>query len=304
MKSILHDSFHGECAMAVALVTGASGTRSGIGLSTAITLARAGHTIIATMRNLDSAGELPSIITNEQLPVSMLALDVEDDASVARVFEQVLNEHGRIDVLINNAGIGGPGTVDETPLSSFRQIMETNYFGELRCIKAVLPSMVARRSGCIINVSSVVGRIAISPQAPYAASKHALEAMSECLAQEVKSFNVRVAIVEPGPIATPMAQRILTGQPKSAYPQGRRLAALFARFLKQPSSPYVVGEQIRQIVESDSWQLRYPAGPYAPLVFKWRQKTSDEEWVSLFGGSDTEFVAGVKRGLGLDVTLQ
>ena len=289
--------------MAIALITGASGTRSGIGISTAITLARAGHTVIATMRNPDSVGELSSVVSAERLPVSMLALDVDDDASVTQAFERALKEHGRSDVLVNNAGIGGPGTVDETPLDSFRRIMETNYFGALRCIKAVLPGMMARRSGCIINISSVVGRIVLSPQAPYAASKHALEAVSECLAQEVKAFNIRVALVEPGPIATPMAQKILSGQPKSAYPQGRRLAALFAAFLKHPTSPYVVGEQIRQIVEGDSWQLRYPAGPHAPRVFKWRAQTSDEEWVSSFGGSDEDFAAAVKRGLGLEITL-
>jgi NAD(P)-dependent dehydrogenase (short-subunit alcohol dehydrogenase family) len=289
--------------MAIALITGASGTRSGIGISTAITLSRAGHTVIATTRNPDSAGELSSLVAAERLPVTILALDVDDDASVTQAFEQALKEHGHIDVLVNNAGIGGPGTVDETPLDSFRRIMETNYFGALRCIKAVLPDMVARRSGCIINISSVVGRIALSPQAPYSASKHALEAVSECLAQEVKTFNIRVALVEPGPIATPMAQTMLTGQPKSAYPQGRRLAALFAAFLKHPTSPYVVGEQIRQIVEGNSWQLRYPAGPHAPRVFKWRAETTDEEWVSLFGGSDENFAAAVKRGLGLEISL-
>jgi NAD(P)-dependent dehydrogenase (short-subunit alcohol dehydrogenase family) len=222
--------------MAIALVTGASGTRSGIGFGNAITLARAGHTVIATMRNPEAAGELPGIVATEQLPVTIMALDVDDDVSVTQTFERAPNQHGRVDVLVNNAGIGGPGTIDDTPLASFRRIMETNYFGPLCCIKAVLPDMVARRSGCIINISSVVGRIAISPQAPYAASKHALEALSECLAQEFKAFNVRVALVEPGPIATPMAQKILTGQPKSTCPQGRRLAALFAAFLKQPTS--------------------------------------------------------------------
>lgn len=289
--------------MAIALITGASGTRSGIGVSTAVTLARAGHTVIATMRNPGSAEELSRLVAAERLPVTILALDVDDDASVAQAFEQALKEHGHIDVLVNNAGIGGPGTVDETPLNAFRRIMETNYFGALRCIKAVLPGMIARRSGCIINISSVVGRIALSPQAPYAASKHALEAMSECLAQEVKAFNIRIALVEPGPIATPMAQKILAGQPKSAYPQGRRLAALFAAFLKHPTSPYVVGEQIRQIVEGKSWQLRYPAGPHAPRVFKWRAQTTDEEWVSLFGGSDEDFAVSVKRGLGLEIQL-
>jgi NAD(P)-dependent dehydrogenase (short-subunit alcohol dehydrogenase family) len=289
--------------MAIVLVTGASGARSGIGLATVFILARAGHTVIATMRNPQSQGELSGVVAMEKLPVTTLALDVDNDASVAHAFEKVLSEHGRIDVLVNNAGIGVPGTVDETPLDSFRRIMETNYFGPLRCIKAVLPGMVARRSGCIVNVSSVVGRVAVSPQAPYAASKHALEALSECLAQEVRAFNIRVAIIEPGPIATPMAQKILVGQPNSAYPQGRRLAALFAAFMKQPTSPYVVGEQIRSIIENDSWQLCYPVGPHAPRFMNWRRKSSDEEWVSLFGGTDDEFAAAVKRELGLDLAL-
>jgi NAD(P)-dependent dehydrogenase (short-subunit alcohol dehydrogenase family) len=286
--------------MATALITGAS---TGIGLATAVTLARAGHTVIATMRNPDSAGELPRLVAAEQLPITTLTLDVDNDASVAQAFETALAEHGRIDVLVNNAGIGGPGAVEETPLDSFRRIMETNYFGALRCIKAVLPGMLARRAGCIVNVSSVVGRIALAPQAAYAASKHALEALSECLAQEVKAFNIRVALVEPGPIATPIIGKIFPGPPKTVYPQGRRLAALFAAFMKQPTSPYVVGEQIRQIVESDSWQLRYPVGPHAPMVFKWRAKSSDEDWVSLFAGGDGEWAATVKRELGLDVAL-
>src|SRR3954470_21789504 len=104
--------------MAIVLITGASGTRSGIGVSTAITLARAGHTVIATMRNLESAGELSSLVAAERLPITLLKLDVDNDTSVTQVFEQVLKEHGNIDVLVNNAGIGGPGTVEETPLDS------------------------------------------------------------------------------------------------------------------------------------------------------------------------------------------
>jgi NAD(P)-dependent dehydrogenase (short-subunit alcohol dehydrogenase family) len=270
-------------------------------MATALVLARAGHTVIATMRNTDAVGELSSVVAAERLPVTTLALDVDDDASVERAFGQALEQHGHIDVLINNAGIASPGTVDETPLESFRRVMETNYFGALRCIKAALPGMLARRSGCIINVSSVAGRVAISPQAPYAASKHALEAMSECLAQEVKAFNIRIALVEPGPVATPMAQKIRSGQTTSRYPQGRHLAALFAALMRDATSPFVVGEQIRRIIEGDSWKLRHPAGPHAPRVFKWRAGMSDEEWINVFGGDDGHFASTVKRGLGLDV---
>ena len=154
--------------MAIALITGHS---SGIGLATAVTLARAGHTVIATMRNPDAAGELSRLVAAERLAVTTLALDVDNDASVAQAFDRALAEHGRIDVLVNNAGIAGPGAVAETPLDFFRRVMETNYFGALRCIKAALPGMLARGAGSIVNVSSVSGRVAFAPQAPYAASK-------------------------------------------------------------------------------------------------------------------------------------
>jgi NAD(P)-dependent dehydrogenase (short-subunit alcohol dehydrogenase family) len=286
--------------MAIVLITG---TSTGIGLATAVSLARAGHSVIATMRNLNSAGELTGLSAAEQLPITLLALDVDSDSSVKGAFDRALSEHGRIDVLVNNAGIGWPGAIEETPLDSFRRIMETNFFGPLRCIKAVLPGMLARRSGCIVNISSIAGRVAIAPGAAYGASKHALEALSECLAQEVKAFNVRVALVEPGPIATAKASTVQGEQSKSAYPQGRRLGALFAAALRQPISPYVVGEQVCRIVQSDSWQLRYPAGPQAPKIFKWRTKTSDEDWVSLAAGTDGEWATAVKRELGLDLAL-
>jgi hypothetical protein len=90
---------------------------------------------------------------------------------------------------------------------------------------------------------------------------------------------------------------------EECLPAGARLAALFAAFLKHPTSPYVIGDQIRQVVESNSWQLRYAAGPHSPRIFKWRAQTTDEEWVSLFGGSDENFAAAVQRGLGLEKTL-
>ena len=287
--------------MAIAVITGA---RSGIGLATAITLARAGHTVIATTRVPGSADELSSAIAAEKLPISILALDVDDDASVDQAVQQTLAQHDRIDVLVNNAGIAGPAPVAETPLEFFRRIMETNYFGALRCIKAMLPGMLARRSGCIVNISSVAGRVAIMPQAAYASSKYALEALSECLAQEVKPFNVRVALVEPGPIATPIFHKVQqVPQATAAHPQSRKLAAVFSASMKQPTSPFVVAEQVLRIIDSDSDQLRYPVGPIAPKVFQWRGRTSDEDWVSLIAGSDRDWAAAVKRELGLDLVL-
>ena len=278
--------------MAVALVTGAS---SGIGLATAVTLARGGHTVVATMRNLNGAGELRKIVSEEKLPVEVAALNVDEDASVSAAIGKALAERGHIDVLVNNAGIGGGGAVEEVPMDFFRQMMETNFFGALRCMKAVIPSMRERRQGCI--------RVAMAPQAPYAASKFALEALSECLAQEMKAFNVRVAMIEPGVIATPIFGKAKPLPMDSPYPHLRRLRAMFAASLTNPTSAYVVGEQIRQIVDGDSWQLRYPVGPDAVPFLKWRAGKTDEEMVITAGSSDEEYKAGIKREFGLDLNL-
>ena len=282
--------------MAIALITGAS---SGIGLATAVTLARSGHTVIATMRDPSRAGELQTVVQAEKLPITISALNVDDDASVHEAF----GKGGPIDVLVNNAGIGGGGAVEEVPVEVFRQVMETNFFGALRCMKAVIPGMRERRKGVIVNVTSVAGRMATAPQAPYAASKFALEALSECAAQELKAFNVRVVIVEPGVIATPIYAKAKPGPANSPYPQSRRLGAVFAASLSKPVSPYVVGEKIREIVEGDSWQLRYPVGPDAQPLLQWRASQTDEQMVNAAAASDEEFKARIKQTFGLDVVL-
>ena len=286
--------------MAIALVTG---TSSGIGLATAVTLARGGHTVIATMRNPASAGELQKIVAAEKLPVTVAALNVDDDASVESAFGKVIAQHGRLDVLVNNAGIGGGGSVEECSTARFREVMETNFFGALRCIKAVVPGMRQRRHGCIVNVTSIAGRMALAPAAAYSASKFALEALSECLAQEMKAFNVRVAVVEPGVIATPIFSKAAPIPADSPYPHSRRQRALFAQSLTQPTSPYVVGEKIREIVDSDSWQLRYPVGPDAAPFLQWRASKTDEEVINLGAASDADYILMVKREFGLDVNL-
>jgi NAD(P)-dependent dehydrogenase (short-subunit alcohol dehydrogenase family) len=287
--------------MAIALVTGGS---SGIGLATAVSLARRGHEVIATMRNLKRAADLLKIVESDNLPISVAELDVNSDTSVDRSISGLLAKHGYIDVLVNNAGVGGGGcSIEELPLEIFREIMETNYFGALSCIKALVPSMRARRSGCIINVTSIAGRMAIAPAASYAASKWALEALSECLAQEMKAFNVRVAIVEPGVIATPIFIKARPIPQDSPYPHARRQRALFAASLSQPTSPYVVGEKICDIAEGTSWQLRYLVGPDAEPFLKWRASKTDEEIVQLGGATDDEFRSTAKREFGLDIAL-
>lgn len=287
--------------MASVLVTG---TSSGIGLATALALARAGHKVHAAMRDPGRGAPLAAAIAAERLPISILKMDVNSDSSVAETVERIGRDGEPIEALVNNAGIERLGSVEELPLEAFREVMETNYFGALRCIQAVLPQMRERRSGCIVNVTSIAGRMATSPMAPYAASKFALEALSEILAQEVKPFNVRVAIVEPGIIGTAMAERVASLASASRYPHSRRMANLFRAALANPTPPSLAAEAIRKIIESRTRHLRFPVGPGARSFLDWRAGMSDEAWVELGALDDDAWYDRMKRDFGLDARPQ
>ena len=252
------------------------------------------------MRNPGGAPELASIVDQEALPVTISTMDVDSDTSVSEAIGKIYDDGGDIDVLVNNAGIERMGSVEELGLDEFRRVMETNYFGAVRCTQAVLPRMRERKSGCIINVTSVAGRIASSPMAPYTASKFALEALSECLAQEMKAFNVRVAIIEPGIIDTAMARRIGDAPGTSKYPQERRFAGLFIESLKASASPSIVAEKILEVATGDDWQLRHPVGPDAVPFLEWRNAMTDEECAEWGALSDDDWYARVQADFGLD----
>lgn len=286
--------------MATVLVTG---TSKGIGMATALVLGRAGYTVFATMRDPHAAPELARAAAKEDLPIHVSAMDVDSDASVAEAVRAIEEANGPIDVLVNNAGIERRGSVEEMPLSDFRAVMETNYFGALRCIQAVLPRMRERRSGCIVNVTSVAGRISASPLGGYSASKFALEALNEALAQEVSAFNIRVAVVQPGIIDTAMARRIGERPAASHYPNARRMAGMFTAALNNPTSPSVVAEKIRDIIESETRQLRHPAGPDAEPFLQWRASMDDEQWVNWGAVDDDTWYQNVERDFGLNARL-
>ena len=286
--------------MASILVTG---TSKGIGMATALVLGRAGHTVYATMRNPTGAPELAQTAEKEGLPIHVSVMDVDSDASVAEAVSAIEKANGPLDVLVNNAGIERRGSTEELAISQFRAVMETNYFGALRCIQAVLPQMRARKSGCIINVTSVAGRISASPLGSYSASKFALEGLSEALAQEAKMFNIRVAIVQPGIIDTAMARRIAEQLYASPYPHTRRIAGLFSASLQNPTSPILVGQKIRDIIESGTWQLRHPIGPDAEPFLQWRASMTDEQWVDWGAADDTTWYQSVERDFGLNARL-
>jgi NAD(P)-dependent dehydrogenase (short-subunit alcohol dehydrogenase family) len=283
--------------MASVLVTG---TSSGIGLATARACGRAGHRVHATMRDLSRGAELRRIVEQEKLPVALSTLDVDSDSSVRDGIGRIAREAGPIDVLVNNAGIAPTGSVEELPLSVFRSAMETNYFGVIRCIQAVLPGMRERRSGCIINISSISGRIAMSPMTPYHATKFALEGLSEGLAQEVKPFNIRVAVVQPGIIDTSAARKIADTQSHSRYPQEHRFAALFSAVLQTTRPASLVAEKVLEIAESGTWQLRHPVGPDAAPFLDWRKGMNDEEWVGWGALDDDAWYQRLKADFGVD----
>jgi len=283
----------------IALITGCS---TGIGFATAVAMARAGHEVFAGMRNPTAAPELADLAASEKLPINVVQVDVDSDDSVRSAVESVVAARGRIDVLVNNAGIPGGGPVEEVGLEVFRRVMETNFFGVIRCTQAVLPGMRTQKFGQIVNVSSVAGRFSMSPQAAYSASKWALEAMSEALAQEVLRFGIRVALVEPGVVATPIFGKVKPREWSGYYPQTRRMLALFRSSLQTPTPPSLVADKIVAVVNNRDATLRHPVGPDAKGFLDGRASMTDEQWIA-WGGveSDEEWAANVKRAFGMDI---
>lgn len=286
--------------MKSALITG---TSKGIGFETALSFARAGYKVFATLRNPGAAAPLKKAIADESLPVIISQMDVDDDNSVKHCIDNIIKDHGTIDVLVNNAGIERHGSIEELPMADFKAIMETNFFGVIRCIQAVLPNMREKRSGCIINVGSVSGKIASTPLGAYSASKFALEALSESLAQEVKPFNIRVVLIQPGIIDTKMAQDISV-HANSKYPQVLRFGALFAESLKQPTPPSVVADAMLDIANGDTWQLKHPVGPTAIPFLGWRASMTDEQWVDWNAQTDEAWYNAVESAFGMNVRPQ
>jgi NAD(P)-dependent dehydrogenase (short-subunit alcohol dehydrogenase family) len=274
--------------METVLVTG---TSKGIGFETALAFARAGYKVLATMRNPSAAPALASAANSENLPIVISRLDVDSDASVSNGIAKLLADHGSIDVLVNNAGVEAVGSIEECPLDSFRSVMETNYFGVIRCVQAIAPHMRERGSGCIVQVSSVAGRFSQPPFAAYCASKWALEAMTEALASEMKMFGIRVALVEPGVIDTAMAQRIANPSAQPLYPHVNRVSGFFKASLQESRPATLVSDKILEVVKSGTWQLRHPVGPDAVPLITHRQSMADEDWVDWHSSDDAGFAA-------------
>lgn len=286
--------------MPVALVTGCS---SGIGLATALHFARRGYDVFAGVRNVPGAIDLSAAIEKDKLSAKVLALDVDDAASVKRGVDEVLGKAGAIDVLVNNAGMGGGGAIEEVPLEFAQAMFNTNYFGVIRMIQAALPSMRKRRRGAIVNVSSIAGRLAIAGHGTYCAVKHALEAASEALAQELQGHGIRVAIVEPGVVVTPIFQKAKRfSDPSGPYAEHvRRLLLFYQAQMKMASQPEDAARVIYEAVTTAQPRLRWLVGEDARLLISGRKRLSDEEFIA--GSrpmSDAEYIAEMKRRFGFE----
>ena len=182
-----------------ALITG---TSSGIGLYAAVALAQAGFDVVATLRNQAKAGALQQAATDAGVAVTVLPLDVQDDASVSNCVQQVLAQYGHIDLLVNNAGSGYLGSLEETPMADLQAVMDVNFYGVWRMTQAVLPAMRAAGSGRVISVTSIGGVIGQPFNDAYCAAKFAVEGMMESLAPVAKRMGVQVVMIEPGPVNT------------------------------------------------------------------------------------------------------
>ena len=287
--------------MPVSLVTG---TSTGIGFATALHLARHGHRVVATMRNLAKAGPLTEAARREGLPLVVRELDVTRQESIDRAMTATREQEGPVDVLVNNAGIGGATPLELVPEAEHRAMFETNYWGPIRLIQAVLPSMRERRTGVIVNVTSIAGRVATPNQIPYSASKHALAAASEALAHEVAAFGIRVAIIEPGVIQTAIFENSAGAtrwDKTSPYRQiMRRNGKVFAAGFRNPGRPEAVAAVILEAITTDRPRLRYPVGVDAEGLAAGRARISDEEWVAMGGElSDEEYNARFERYFGI-----
>jgi NAD(P)-dependent dehydrogenase (short-subunit alcohol dehydrogenase family) len=263
--------------MSTIIVTGAS---TGIGLATALHLAGKGHQVFAGVRSPDTAHELKEGIARENVPVETLQLDITDGDSVKNAISTVMASAGRIDALVNNAGIGGGRAVEETPLEEVREVFETNYFGTVQMLLATTPIMREQRAGRIVNMSSLAGRMVFGCHGHYSAAKWALEGLSEALAFEMAEFNVRVALIEPGSVPTPAWEKGTPPPEDTHYGNSlERLVGWATHTMKNPASTLDVAVAVAHAIESDTPHFRYPVGQDAIEDIAGRASVTDDQWI-------------------------
>lgn len=257
-----------EAAVTVALITGCS---SGFGFEAALAFARSNARVVAAMRDLARGAALARAAEAEALNLDIVALDVTQPQVFADALAQVVERHGRLDVLVNNAGINRVGAFEDTSEATLREVMEVNLFGPLLLARAALPIMRRQRRGCIINISSLSGIAGLPGDVAYTASKFALEGATEALRHEVDRWGIRVALVEAGLHATSIFAEALSGPlpipAESPYRPliEQRMAKLGAR-MAEAFHPRGLGELLVRIAQSQDGPLRWPADEVAKRV--------------------------------------
>ncbi len=267
----------------VAIVTGSS---SGMGYETALALARNGFRTYATMRNIEKAKTITDVAKKENLSLHTVKLDVTDERSVDDAIKIIKSEAGRIDVLVNNAGYGLMGALEDLSMSEIKAQYETNVFGLIRVTKAVLPTMREQKSGIIVNISSIGGKIAIPLQSPYHGTKFAVEGLSESIAYDLEPFGIKVVIIEPGAIKTNFDTGMLVAKknqnPSSPYYNTmRKLQSSINSHFKNAIPPTKVAEVILNAITTPNPSLRYTVGEDAALLAQKRKELSDSEFQKL-----------------------
>lgn len=264
----------------VALITGCS---SGIGYETALMLARNGYYTIATMRNVKKSNSLLKTSEEENLPLKVLELDVNDVTSIESAISQVEKEAKRIDILINNAGYGLVGFFEELSLDEIRNQFETNFFGVLNITKKVIPIMRSQKSGTIINISSGAGQVGFPGISAYVSTKFAVEGFSESLTYELSPFGIKVIIIEPGVIKTNFFNNCtISEQPaKNGSPYSRSLDKLqkdIDMMQEHATSPAEVAKMILQVLKTDEPKQRYIVGNDVAMILEAKKNLSDIEF--------------------------
>ena len=269
----------------------------GMGRTTAITMHELGAEVFTCDIDPRGLATLPDGITTWEC-------DVSDSSALNAIFDEILP--GGLDIMINNAGVGGNGAVEETSAKRYLDVMNIDLCGATRCIQAALPGMRARGSGTIVNITSVAGRLAAVAQAPYVAAKWALEGVSEQLALEVAGFGVRVAIVEPGITQSSIfGKNVDMPNETGAYgPANERMLQMYAAGAANATPAVEVGEVIRHAIETNDPKLRYQVSWGGAEMVAGRAAMSDEDWVML-GTIESldEYVAAFNDAFGIDIGL-
>lgn len=261
-----------------ALVTGGS---SGIGLQVALSLARDGYVTTAGVRDPNGALELKGEASNEDLAVNVVRMDVTDPQSVHDAIMEASNGGQRLDVLVNNAGYGQLGCMEDVPVDDFRKQFETNFFGIIDVMQKALPIMRKCGSGKIVNISSIVGRIGLPGSCAYISSKFALEGLTECLRYELGVFGIRVTSIEPGVIKTRFLESMK--MPKLSRDAQytkiiNHVMAGLKMMVDMGTPPARVAEVVMEALHAEEMAPRYLVGPDAEMFMKARMEKTDTEF--------------------------